>query len=114
MDEKVAKPFVPVHFAVLTVSDTRSLAEDRSGATLADRIAGAGHVLTHEHHPLVGIHCRFASPAGHWSGQLASSPGRNNRSTPFDSIATGLAVAPTRTVKAARARSNSTDIVDPL
>jgi molybdenum cofactor biosynthesis protein B len=30
---------------VLTVSDTRSLAEDRSGATLAERIVAAGHVL---------------------------------------------------------------------
>ena len=39
------KPFIPVHFAVLTVSDTRSLAEDRSGATLAERIVAAGHVL---------------------------------------------------------------------
>ena len=39
------KPFVPVRFAVLAVSDSRSLAEDRSGATLAERIEGAGHVL---------------------------------------------------------------------
>jgi molybdenum cofactor biosynthesis protein B len=39
------RPFVPVRFAVLTVSDTRSLDEDRSGTTLAERIAGAGHVL---------------------------------------------------------------------
>ncbi|MBN8996673.1 MAG: molybdenum cofactor biosynthesis protein B [Rhizobiales bacterium] len=39
------RPFVPVRFAVLTVSDTRSLAEDRSGAMLAERIAAAGHVL---------------------------------------------------------------------
>jgi molybdenum cofactor biosynthesis protein B len=39
------RPFIPVRFAVLTVSDTRSLAEDRSGQTLADRIAEAGHVL---------------------------------------------------------------------
>ena len=39
------KPFVPVRFAVLTVSDSRSLADDRSGDTLAERIAGAGHVL---------------------------------------------------------------------
>jgi len=38
-------PFVPVSFAVLTVSDTRSLAEDRSGAVLAERIEGAGHRL---------------------------------------------------------------------
>jgi molybdopterin adenylyltransferase len=39
------KPFIPVRFAVLTVSDTRSLADDKSGATLADRIAAAGHAL---------------------------------------------------------------------
>lgn len=39
------RPFVPVRFAVLTVSDTRSLADDRSGDTLTARIAQAGHVL---------------------------------------------------------------------
>jgi molybdenum cofactor biosynthesis protein B len=38
-------PFVPVRIALLTVSDTRSLAEDRSGDTLAERIAAAGHIL---------------------------------------------------------------------
>jgi molybdenum cofactor biosynthesis protein B len=38
-------PFVPVNFAVLTVSDTRSLEEDRSGAALTERIAAAGHTL---------------------------------------------------------------------
>ncbi|HET7717242.1 MAG TPA: molybdenum cofactor biosynthesis protein B [Bauldia sp.] len=37
--------FVPVRFAVLTVSDTRSLADDRSGAVLAERIGKAGHIL---------------------------------------------------------------------
>ncbi|MGY6536477.1 MAG: molybdenum cofactor biosynthesis protein B [Pararhodobacter sp.] len=37
--------FIPVRFAVLTVSDTRSLADDRSGDTLADRITGGGHML---------------------------------------------------------------------
>ena len=39
------RPFVPVAIAVLTVSDTRSLAEDRSGDTLAERIREAGHKL---------------------------------------------------------------------
>jgi len=39
------KPFVPLRIAVLTVSDTRDLAGDKSGATLAERIAAAGHVL---------------------------------------------------------------------
>jgi molybdopterin adenylyltransferase len=38
-----SKAFVPLRIAVLTVSDTRSLADDKSGATLAERIAKAGH-----------------------------------------------------------------------
>ena len=40
-----APEFVPVRFAVLTISDSRSIEEDRSGATLAERIENAGHVL---------------------------------------------------------------------
>ncbi len=40
-----SKPFVPVGIAVLTVSDTRTIADDRSGDTLAERIATAGHRL---------------------------------------------------------------------
>jgi len=39
------KAFIPVRIAVLTVSDSRSLAEDRSGQVLVDRIEGAGHIL---------------------------------------------------------------------
>ena len=39
------RPFVPVGIAVLTVSDTRSLEDDRSGDTLAARIEAAGHRL---------------------------------------------------------------------
>jgi molybdenum cofactor biosynthesis protein B len=38
-------PFHPVRIAVLTVSDTRGLAEDRSGDTLVERLTGAGHIL---------------------------------------------------------------------
>lgn len=37
--------FLPVHIAVLTVSDTRTLADDRSGQILAERIVAAGHLL---------------------------------------------------------------------
>ena len=37
--------FVPVRIAVLTVSDTRQMADDKSGQTLADRIGEAGHIL---------------------------------------------------------------------
>ena len=38
-----SRPFIPVRIAVLTMSDTRSLAEDRSGNTLAELITQAGH-----------------------------------------------------------------------
>ncbi|HDZ80354.1 MAG TPA: molybdenum cofactor biosynthesis protein B [Roseobacter sp.] len=37
--------FIPVRIAVLTVSDTRSLADDRSGDVLVARVADAGHTL---------------------------------------------------------------------
>ncbi|MBU2891464.1 molybdenum cofactor biosynthesis protein B [Celeribacter halophilus] len=37
--------FIPVRIAVLTVSDTRSFDEDRSGATLVKMIEEAGHVV---------------------------------------------------------------------
>ncbi len=37
--------FLPVRIAVLTVSDTRGLADDRSGDTLVSRLTAAGHVL---------------------------------------------------------------------
>ena len=35
--------FLPTRIAVLTVSDTRQIADDKSGQTLVDRITGAGH-----------------------------------------------------------------------
>jgi molybdenum cofactor biosynthesis protein B len=34
-----SRTFIPLKIAVLTVSDTRELADDKSGATLAERIA---------------------------------------------------------------------------
>ncbi|MFL1461939.1 molybdenum cofactor biosynthesis protein B [Roseococcus sp. DSY-14] len=40
-----SRPFLPVRIAVLTVSDTRDLSNDRSGDLLAGRIEAAGHVL---------------------------------------------------------------------
>jgi molybdopterin adenylyltransferase len=43
IDNAVA--FRPVRIAVLTVSDTRTLADDRSGDRLVERLAAAGHVL---------------------------------------------------------------------
>ncbi|GLQ05704.1 molybdenum cofactor biosynthesis protein B [Sneathiella chinensis] len=40
-----SRPFIAVRIAVLTVSDTRGLAEDKSGRTLVDRIEAAGHTV---------------------------------------------------------------------
>jgi len=40
-----SRPFLAVNIAVLTVSDTRSAAEDKSGDTLAERIQKSGHHL---------------------------------------------------------------------
>jgi len=39
------RPFLPCRIAVLTVSDTRTLANDTSGDTLCARIEAAGHVV---------------------------------------------------------------------
>jgi len=39
------KQFIPLNIAVLTVSDTRALADDKSGQTLVDRLTAAGHRL---------------------------------------------------------------------
>ena len=39
------RDFIPVRIAVLTVSDTRTEADDKSGNTLVDRLESAGHVL---------------------------------------------------------------------
>jgi molybdenum cofactor biosynthesis protein B len=40
-----SRPFKPVNIAVLTISDTRTLADDKSGDTLAERVKAAGHAL---------------------------------------------------------------------
>ena len=45
MSTDQAKQFVPLNIAVLTISDTRSLADDKSGTTLVDRLTAAGHKL---------------------------------------------------------------------
>lgn len=39
------RAFVPLNIAVLTISDTRTLADDKSGNTLVERLEGAGHRL---------------------------------------------------------------------
>ena len=40
-----SRPFLPLAIAVLTVSDTRGLGDDRSGDTLVERLGKAGHRL---------------------------------------------------------------------
>ena len=40
-----SRPFLPVQIAILTVSDTRSAADDKSGDTLAELIARDGHTV---------------------------------------------------------------------
>ena len=40
------RQFIPIRIAVLTISDTRTLENDVSGQTLADRVAAAGHHLS--------------------------------------------------------------------
>ncbi len=45
MADAPARAFIPLNIAVLTVSDTRSLADDKSGAMLAERLTAAGHRL---------------------------------------------------------------------
>lgn len=40
-----ARDFIPIRIAVLTVSDTRGLAQDRSGDVLVQRLTEAGHIL---------------------------------------------------------------------
>ncbi|HVU41361.1 MAG TPA: molybdopterin-binding protein, partial [Xanthobacteraceae bacterium] len=39
------KRFVPLKIAVLTISDTRSIKDDKSGAVLTQRIVAAGHLV---------------------------------------------------------------------
>ncbi len=40
-----SRTFVPVNIAIMTVSDTRTEADDKSGDTLVERLTGAGHAL---------------------------------------------------------------------
>jgi molybdopterin adenylyltransferase len=43
------RPFLPVNLAILTVSDTRTEADDKSGTTLVDLATKAGHrVVAHK------------------------------------------------------------------
>ncbi|HEY5703175.1 MAG TPA: molybdenum cofactor biosynthesis protein B [Gammaproteobacteria bacterium] len=45
MSEKKSREFIPVGIAVLTVSDSRTEADDKSGKLLVSRLQEAGHML---------------------------------------------------------------------
>jgi len=65
-----SRDFVAVRIAVLTISDTRTAADDASGDTLAERLVDAGHVLAaraieRDDRPAIVAHLRrwIADPA---------------------------------------------------
>ena len=69
--------FVPVRIAVLTVSDSRSLDEDKSGKVLVDRISEAGHILAdrkivQDERALISDQLRAWVPVYHQACQKAS------------------------------------------
>ena len=39
------RQFIPIRIAILTVSDTRQLSDDKSGQTLVDRLTADDHIL---------------------------------------------------------------------
>ena len=43
---KAPREFMPIGIAVITISDTRTMADDKSGDTLAERITSTGHKLS--------------------------------------------------------------------
>lgn len=60
-----AREFIPVSIAVLTISDTRVEADDRSGAVLAQRLTDAGHRLADRRIVADDIH-QIRAPASAW------------------------------------------------
>ena len=42
---KTDRQFIPINITILTVSDTRTLEDDKSGKVLKDRITRSGHVI---------------------------------------------------------------------
>lgn len=65
MSHKAPKPFYPLNIAILTVSDTRTLAEDTSGQYLEDAVRAAGHHLA----------ARTLSPTTNTTSARKSPPG---------------------------------------
>ena len=68
IDER--RPFRPLNIAVLTVSDSRSLAEDRSGDLLVERLTGSGHHLA-ARALVVDDAAKIADQLEHWIANAA-------------------------------------------
>lgn len=65
MPASSAREFIPVSIAVLTISDTRVEADDRSGAALAQRLTDAGHRLAERRIVADDIH-QIRAPVSAW------------------------------------------------
>src|ERR1700722_1218912 len=65
-----SRTFVPLNIAVLAISDTRALADDKSGTTLAERLTTAGHrlaaraIVTDDVEAIRGLVKRWIADAG--------------------------------------------------
>ena len=64
------KDFIAIRIAVLTVSDTRDVSEDRSGDVLVGRIKAAGHVLA-DRKILRDERAEIAAQLRHWCADPA-------------------------------------------
>ena len=62
------RKFVPIHIAVLTVSDTRTEADDKSGRLLVDRLESDGHILAEKQTVIDDIYAIRAVVSG-WIAQ---------------------------------------------
>ena len=73
-----SRPFVPLKIAVLTVSDTREESDDKSGATLMERIRAAGHVVAESAEGEIQGKPSDQDIAEHCQGQACSLNPREN------------------------------------
>ena len=65
------RPFIPIRVAVLTVSDTRSEADDRSGNTLAELAETAGHRIAARQ---IGLRMNLDRPRVRRANRVAHHP----------------------------------------
>ena len=65
MNVQAEKPFIPLDIAVLTVSDTRTEANDTSGDSLVQRLQDAGHRLAEKRIVPDDIYC-IRAVVSHW------------------------------------------------